>query len=164
MTKLALSGGPLVYLAGPITGLTYADCTNWREYAKLELAKVGIRGLSPMRGKEYLEAIARDTAFTADGDKYAVQGPLSTNKGITTRDRWDTQRVDLVLANFADAKPGYVSIGTCIELGWADAAHVPVIGVLPQGNPHEHGMVMEILGFRVDTLDKALTLAKAILL
>lgn len=36
----------IVYLAGPITGLDYNDCTDWREYAKKELEKWGIIGLS----------------------------------------------------------------------------------------------------------------------
>ena len=45
----------LVYLAGPITGLTFDGCTDWREYAKKSLAEAGIDGLSPMRAKDYLK-------------------------------------------------------------------------------------------------------------
>ena len=37
-----------VYLAGPITGLTYEECVGWRERAKEELAKAGITAYSPM--------------------------------------------------------------------------------------------------------------------
>ena len=40
-----------VYLGGAIRGLSYEEITDWREYAKQELAKHGITGISPMRGK-----------------------------------------------------------------------------------------------------------------
>lgn len=153
---------PTVYLAGPITGLNFQGAVDWRNQAREELAAAGIDGLSPMRGKEYLEEIARDVAFTSDGDKYAIQGPLSTNRGITTRDRWDTQRCDLVLMNLLPAA-GRISIGTMIELGWADSVRTPVVCVMEPGNVHEHGMVFETIGYRVHTLEQGLSLVKAIL-
>lgn len=151
-----------VYLAGPITGFNYKGCTAWRERAIAELAQEGITGLSPMRGKEYLEAIARDVPFTCDGDKYAIQGPLSTNRGIMTRDRWDATRCDVLLVNLLGAKA--VSIGTVMEIAWADSRRTPIVCVMErEGNPHEHGMIAEALGYRVPTLDEALLLIKAIL-
>ena len=45
---------PKVYLAGPIMGCNYEECTAWRSVAKAWLAKHGIDGYSPMRGKEFL--------------------------------------------------------------------------------------------------------------
>ncbi len=116
-----------------------------------------------MRGKEYLEAIAKDKPFTADGDKYAVQGVLSTNRGIMTRDRWDATRCDVLLVNFVDAAQGKVSIGTCMEIAWADLKRIPIVCAMEKGNAHEHGMIFEALGYRVNTLDEALDIVKAIL-
>lgn len=154
---------PTVYLAGPITGCTYNGCTEWRQSVKAELADAGIRGFSPMRGKEYLEQIARDVPLTADGDKYAIQGAMSTNRGIMTRDRWDATRCDFLLANLLGATKA--SIGTVMEIAWADLSRIPVIAVMEkEGNPHEHGMVLEALGFRVETLDEAVHILKAALL
>jgi nucleoside 2-deoxyribosyltransferase len=152
-----------VYLAGPIAGLTFSGCVDWRRYAIVELSKAGIRGLSPMRGKEYLEEIARTEPFTADCDAYAIQGPLSTNRGIMTRDRWDATRCDVLLANFAEAAPGVVSIGTCMEVAWADLKRTPIVAVLPKDNIHAHGMILEAIGYRLDTLEEALFVTKAIL-
>lgn len=152
---------PTVYLAGPITGLNYGESTDWRAYAISRLSREGIRGLSPMRGKEYLEAIAKDTPFTSDGDKYSIIHPLSTNRGITTRDRWDTMRCSVVLANFLGAKQ--VSIGTCMEIAWADSKRTPIVCVMEDGNPHEHGMILDVIGYRVRTLDEGLDLCAAIL-
>jgi hypothetical protein len=33
-----------VYLAGPITGQSFKGCTDWRNYAKVELESVGLIG------------------------------------------------------------------------------------------------------------------------
>lgn len=153
-----------VYLAGPISGCNYAGSTNWRDRAKAHLAAHDILGLSPMRGKEYLEAIASDKPFTCDGDAYAVQGPLSTNRGITTRDRWDATRCDVLLVNFAPTHgTSYYSLGTVMEIAWADAKRIPIVCVMPEGNQHEHGMIYEAIGYRVNTLEEALDLIVAIL-
>lgn len=152
----------LVYLAGPITGLTFGECTDWRQYAVAELAKEGITGLSPMRGKEYLEAISKDIPLTADGDKYKIISPLSTNRGIIARDRWDATRCDILLVNMLDAK--MVSIGTVMEIAWADAVRTPIVLVSDEDDIHwKHGMIKEAVGFHVSTLEAGLDLVKAIL-
>lgn len=148
-----------VYLAGPISGLSYGGCTEWREGVRKDLAEVGIVGLSPMRAKDYLSS---QTSLAKDCTLYGSLSPLSSNKGITTRDRFDTQRVDLVLVNLLGAKA--VSIGTMIELGWADSARRPIVCAMEDGNIHEHGMVKELIGFRVPTLEEAVAVVKAILL
>lgn len=150
-----------VYLAGPITGFTFGGCTDWRNYARDELEQVGIAGLSPMRGKEYLESIARDTVFSADGDKYSEQGVLSTNRGIMTRDRWDATRCDVLLVNFLGSQKA--SIGTCMEIAWADLKRIPIVCAMEEGDPHQHGMILEAIGYRVKTLDNALAVVKALL-
>ena len=148
---------PSVYLAGPITGLTYDGAADWREYAKTKLALLGIDAFSPMRAKQYLRNLPQLPAVV-QGDN-----PLSTNKGITTRDRMDCMSRDLIIANFKGANRA--SIGTCVEFGWADAARRPVIIVMEdEGNVHEHGMLLEIAGYRVKTLDEAIELARCILL
>lgn len=143
------------YLAGPITGLTYGDCTDWREYAVKELATVGIRGVSPLRAKDYLK---NETNISSSYENIA----LSSSRGIMTRDRWDATRCDVVLANFLGAdKP---SFGTVMEIAWADLARIPVVLVIePEKNPHDHPMVREAAGFRVATLAEGVHIVKAIL-
>lgn len=145
---------PTCYLAGAITGATYAGAVDWREYAKDRLADNDIIGLSPMRWKQYL----REGHQIEDSyDEY----PLCTSKGITARDRFDCQRSDVVLMNMLGAK--YASIGTCIEVGWADAARRPIVAVLEPGNVHNHSMFRECSGFIVSTLDEGLDIVTAIL-
>lgn len=143
-----------VYLAGPISGLDYNGCNSWREYALKQLEDLGISGISPMRYKNYLseEKVISDEYNTA----------LSCSRGLTTRDRFDSTRCDVFLANLLKAKN--VSIGTMIEYGWADLARKPIITVIEKkGNVHDHSIVRELTGFRVETLEEGLHIAKAIL-
>jgi nucleoside 2-deoxyribosyltransferase len=69
---------------------------------------------------------------------------------------------DIMLANLLGAKK--VSIGTIGEFFWADAYRKPVIAVMEkEGNPHEHAMIRELTGFRVETLEEGLAVAGAVL-
>jgi nucleoside 2-deoxyribosyltransferase len=147
-------GSMKVYLAGPIEGLDYEGATGWRDQARAYLNRHGIRAFSPMRGKEYL----KDEATIVGHYEY----PLSTQKGLTSRDRYDTTTSDLVIVNLKGASR--VSIGTMVELGWADASRVPVMLIMEQdSNLHDHAMVREIAAWRVDSLDEALHLVVSIL-
>jgi len=152
----------LVYLAGPISELSYDDCTGWREYAKKELAKAGITGLNPLRAKEYLqnETSMPDAVGQMKSD-HPLAHVLSSRKGITTRDRWDCTRCDVVIANLLGAKKP--SIGTCMEIAWADLNRIPVILVEEEGGFHDHAMIADCVGFTVPNLEQALELAKALL-
>ena len=135
----------LVYLAGPISGTSYNQSTGWRTRVANRIYPH--EALSPMRGKSYLsseEAIA---------DFYST--PLSCAKGIITRDRWDVMRCHVLLVNVLGATK--VSIGTMMELAWADAYRKPVVLVMEkEGNPHDHAFVREIAGFWLPTLDEAI--------
>ena len=144
---------PTVYLAGPITSLSYGETTDWRELAARLLAP-HILAYSPMRGKDYL---AGEDSVRDHYTEYA----LSTPKLITLRDRRDAMTCDLMLVNLLGAKK--VSIGTMIEIGWADAQRTPIIAVIDEGNPHEHGILQQIV-FAVDNLESAVILAKGLLL
>ncbi len=149
-----------VYLAGPIRGLSYGSATDWREFAKVELAKYDIVGVSPMRAKEFLGRVSE-----IDANVNILEGldeVIAGQKGLTTRDRFDATRCDVFLANLLGANK--VSIGTMIEYGWADACRKPIITIIEkEGNPHEHAMIRELTGFRVESLEEGLYVAKAIL-
>jgi len=149
-----------VYLAGPITGLDYKGCTDWRQHAKTDLEAAGIKGLSPMRGKEYLAQI--NGPLSGTGEEYRHLGVLSLPRGIMTRDRFDATRCDVLLVNLLGAKDK--STGTIMEIAWADLCRTPIVCAIEKsGNPHEHMMIHEALGYRVPSLDEALHIVKAIL-
>ena len=143
-----------VYLAGPIQSLSYEGCTGWREHAIRWLAKYNIEGVSPMRAKEELakEPIMADN----------FQGVMTNPKAIVSRDRFDCMNSDILLVNLLGAKEK--SIGTMVEYGWADAFRKPIITVMErEGNVHDHPFVRELSGYRVETLNEGLLVARAIL-
>jgi len=141
-----------VYLGGPIDGCSYGECNSWREYAIKELTKDRIIGLSPMRAKEFL----REHPILVDGVSDHV---LTSDSGITDRDKWDVKRAGAVLFNLLKSRK--VSIGTVIEYGWAD--NKPIITVMEKkGNPHEHPMIRRLTSYRVETLDSGLAVARAL--
>lgn len=142
-----------IYLAGPIAGLTYKGCTSWREEFYHFFKKHDIDAYSPMRGKIFLEEFdemedAHDAHF------------LSSQKTITLRDRNDATTCNLLIANFKGARK--TSIGTCIELGWADANQIPIIAIIDEVGIHDHAILKEI-SIVVETLEQAKILALQIL-
>lgn len=148
----------LVYLAGAISGLTYDGAEDWRAFAKADLSAHGIKAVSPLRGKDYLRGIP---ALTADCAGYGDLNCMSSPRGIMTRDRFDATRCDILLVNLLGAER--VSIGTVMEIAWADAVRTPIVVAMePKGNIHEHAMISEAIGFRVSTLTEALHVVKAI--
>lgn len=148
-----------VYLAGPIAGLTFDAAADWRNQAIRELHDAGIKGLSPLRAKEYL----RDAGvLSGHGLEYAHRGPMSLPRGVMTRDHYDATRCDVLLVNLLGATT--VSIGTCMEIAWAFAIRTPIVcAIEDEGNPHAHMMIVEAIGFRVSALDDAIHITKAIL-
>lgn len=143
-----------IYLAGPISGLTFDASEVWRNDFK-SLIDPRISCYSPLRGKYYLK------------DRGPLEGaydenPLSTSKGLTRRDRNDCMNADLVVFYLAGATR--ISIGTMIEFGWADAARVPTVVIMEPGNVHEHPMVQELTSFRVSTVEDAVKIAEIVLL
>lgn len=140
---------PKIYLAGPISGLTYDGAQSWRDRAVELLDNIGLEGYSPLRAKGYLKSAGVIEQSYEDT-------PLSTDHGITTRDRWDVQTADAVLFYLRDSGPR-VSVGTMIEVGWADARRIPIIVVIEKsGNVHDHPMVRDCTGFRLESLEEAI--------
>lgn len=144
----------LIYLTGPIGYCSYDEAVTWRDQFTTSLAGYDVKCLSPMRGKEYL---AGETSI----DSIEYNTPMSCSKGVYTRDRWDSLRCDLMIANLRDAKR--LSIGTMVEWAWADSQGTPIIMVMKEDNIHNHILVEGGPGFRVDTLGEAAELAIVIL-
>jgi nucleoside 2-deoxyribosyltransferase len=151
---------PKVYLAGPISGLTYDQGQDWRALIASQLQQRGILGYSPLRAKAYLKAFgALEQSYQAKEQPLSC---LSSDRGITSRDRWDVMTSDAILFNFLGAER--VSIGTCIEIGWADAFRKPCVVVMePEGNLHDYPMIREIAGWRVPTLNDGVLILDRIL-
>lgn len=117
-----------IYLAGPITGLNYDDARNgWRKtFANILKAREAnhIHCFSPMREKEFLE---KDQCIEGTADYESLHG-FGTPQGILTRDHNDVHNCDVMVANFTGAKK--VSIGTCVEFGFAHSYRKPAIIIM----------------------------------
>lgn len=140
---------PLVYLAGPITGTSYGECTDWRQYVQEQLDdNWNVAGMSPMRHKDYL------LQETSMDDTYEDQ-VMSSQRGIFARDFWDSSRCDALFVNLLGADR--ISIGTVMEISWAWSARRPCVLVMEkEGNLHEHAMLREACPFRVETIDEGI--------
>jgi nucleoside 2-deoxyribosyltransferase len=141
-----------VYLAGPITGLTYDGAQDWRTFAALQLDSDKIETLSPLRGKNYL--LKRGVLHAGE-----YKEAMSTSKGINRRDHFDCVRADCVFVNLLDT-PDKVSIGTMMEIAWAWDHQIPVIAVMENDNIHDHAMVNDCITYRVTTLEEGYELVR----
>jgi nucleoside 2-deoxyribosyltransferase len=143
----------LLYCAGPITGISYGECTNWRDGVSKKLPKY-IHAMSPMRGRDHL---VKEKSVKDSYEEF----PLSSQKGITCQDRMDVMRCDMILVNFLGATK--VSIGTVMEIAWADAWRKPIIIVMEKDSLHSHSMIREVAGYIVSDLDEAIQIVKIVL-
>jgi nucleoside 2-deoxyribosyltransferase len=144
----------LVYLAGPITGTSYGNCTDWRAFVEANIDR-RIGALSPMRHKEYLSS----EQTVADSYEKHV---MSCSRGIMARDYFDSTRADILLVNLLGA--ARVSIGTVMEIGFAYAKRVPIVLVIEKDNIHRHSMLLQAAGFIVDNLEDGIATVERVML
>jgi nucleoside 2-deoxyribosyltransferase len=139
-----------VYLAGPISGLNQEDASyGWRKELKGMLFE-HIEAYSPMRATEYL----KDKGIL--DSSYVNSSYMDTDAAINCRDRNDVLMCDAMVACFLEAAEGYVSKGTCMEFGWADAYRKPIVLVAKEGDTHlGHPMLRGAAGYIVDNLEDA---------
>jgi nucleoside 2-deoxyribosyltransferase len=139
---------PLVYLAGPISGLSYHATTDWRIKVRRALLP-DIQALSPLRD------IGQEDYFNASG--------LASEVAVFERDAFDIRRSDLLLVNFLGAERP--SQGTLWELGYARALGKNCIVVMePSGNPHDTYFPRQSASVRVDNLPEAVEIVRSFLL
>ena len=142
----------MIYLSGPIAGLTYTEGADWREYAT-KCFPPHIQGVSPLRGHRMLEGLGPIKNLMIDH-------PLRKDTAINRRDKFDTLRATVVLVNLLGTTK--VSIGTVMEMAWAFDHGIPVIlAIEPEGNVHDHPMVRDCTSVRVSSLDEAIEAAVA---
>lgn len=100
-----------VYLAGPISGLTYNEATAWRETAKSVLADYGAMGLSPF--DQHNAPKDKNVALDAWFEEQIGMDTLTVVQGdLAMVDACDVLFMNLKGAN----RP---SLGSMAELGYA---------------------------------------------
>ena len=152
-----------VYLAGPISGLKYEEAYGWRDMVGHELSTYGIKCLSPLRSAIHLrnhKGLLTDCEIVP-GLECVVEA-MSTPTGVVTRDKFDCVNCGVVILNLLGSKR--VSIGSMVEVGWANASNIPIVLIMEKtGNCHEHAFVTECCQFRTTSINDATKVVRAIL-
>lgn len=140
----------IVYLAGPITGLTYEQAQDWRLWFR-RTCPAPWACLDPLRGFEHLnDGTQLPDTFQGEFDAVA-------------RDLTDISSCDVVVVNLAGAER--ISIGTMCELGYARAKGKFIVTVLDGDsyyfggsvrNPHDHLFVRQMSDVVVAQLPEAI--------
>lgn len=137
-----------VYLAGPITGLSYGEAVDWREEWAAWLTKLGHTPVTPMRGKAYLSRMRK---LRPEGYEEFI---TSSAKGIYSRDCFDVAQCDVLLARFLGAEE--VSIGTVMEIQRAHDYGKYILAIMEKDNPHRHAFVEQACSLVTETDEEAL--------
>lgn len=134
-----------IYLAGPITGLSYDEAVERRRLVETTLRNAGFTVRSPMRGKEFLCGV----------QQLGPNGYTGTNsaQAIFRRDTDDVLNSDVVLIDLTGAKQ--ISVGTMFELGVAWTARAYIVLVMEQGNVHEHLFLDQAASIRFEIPESA---------
>ena len=155
---------PLVYLAGPVLGLTFSDSDEWRTKATALFGKYGVQTCSPLRGKSALKSVGVITDVNPEGI-------FLGDHAIFTRDVFDVRRCDLVLANFATAPNDLwredqsggvmlpaerISVGTAMEVMLAWALGKYVVSIVALDSAYQHPFLREASSVVVPTLEKGI--------
>jgi nucleoside 2-deoxyribosyltransferase len=139
-----------VYLSGPIAGMTHDEAVDWRVRFDGQLA-TDLVGVNPLRGKDFLRA------HGVLGSEAYAENPLSTNAAIYGRDFLDTKTADAMVVYALDMERELASVGTLIEIGWANAFGVPIVLVARKSQTWltKHPLVLGCCQYIVPTIEEA---------
>lgn len=138
-----------LYLAGPITGISYKEVMEKRNNLKKDLEPEYFV-VDPMRGKE---SLAEDLSLSSNYSGLHMD-PLLGGHSIFRRDYTDLLSCDVVLGDFRGSKK--ISIGSVMELAWAYQKGIYVITVMEPGNMHEYAFMDEVAGVSYFFMQEAL--------
>lgn len=144
---------PTIYLAGPISGRSFADSELWRNEFKAIVGDALIC-LSPLRGMDQLREVGVI--------EQSYPTALSCDRGILCRDHRDCRSADMIVCNFQHAPR--VSIGAVIECAFAFAYRKPLLVITQPNNVHDHPMLRQMTDFTCGSVEEAALLTLSVLL
>ena len=147
---------PVVYVAGPMSHLSWEEMNGWREAVRRALPDCEV--LSPLRGKGWIKNMP--AALTSK----EYPEPFGNSKAITRRDHWDVTHSDLIIVNAHGRRDGGVGRATVCEMAWAWDHQIPIILVVDKGDPfQDHVFIKEFSLEIVPDLETAISLARTLL-
>jgi len=147
----------LVYLAGPIGGLTWDEASKWRDHASKLINSFTVECLSPLRDMDGVSL--RDSCFVTDGGKIGNE-PQDPSKDaipfekLFDRDYQDVVDSNFILFNFLGAKKQ--SVGTVCELAWAWHMRKPYVVVIEPDNINHNPFLKKQMRETVPTLQEGI--------
>ena len=138
-----------IYTAGPISGLTYDEVSEYFNGTKSILESFGYTVLNPMSGKGELRTELKFKAHGYDGV------PVATNNAIFGRDRWMVSQSDVIYANLMNCGDR-ISIGTCMELAWGFILGKHIVIAMQKDNIHQHAFVISSAHIIYETHEEAM--------
>ncbi len=150
-----------VYLAGPIAGFSYKEASVWRDTISNMVSEFSIICYSPLRGESYDN---NNIPLNNCGSRTYKGVPIEP-KNFVRRDWFDVKTSDIMVV-YLPASAKTISIGTMVEIGWASALDIPIIGIIPFGEwgIHQHPFLDELFTFQVRTVYEAAQILKTLLL
>ena len=131
---------PIIYLAGPVTGMTADGAATWRTMVTKRLRPMGLLCVSPVR----------DAPPLADGETYKVVHEDHSKGGsaaaIRTKTKTDVVLCDVVLAYMPKPEGnGWPSLGTAIEMARAKLMGKTVVLVVDEREPRlaQHPILLD---------------------
>lgn len=148
-----------IYLAGPITGLTYDEARyGWRADIANDVDE-DVQVLSPMRHEGHLAELKGEID---DKTLEQVNHFFSYPKMIVTKDLLDIDVSSLVVVNLLGAKS--VSKGTLHEISYAYAKGKPIIVIMEdKGNPNDGPFLRVQSSVVLPTLEDAILVINSLL-
>lgn len=110
----------LVYLAGPMGGLSMKKANGWRDLAEWYLGENGIDTYNPV-------AKLKEWPGVKDKIKVSYESQGFRNKEVVTSDLFWIDRSDIILSDLTGY--GAMSFGTPFEFGYSYAKGKPIVTV-----------------------------------
>lgn len=155
-----MSDKPSIYLAGPMSGLTWRQALSWRRECEAELSK-DWRLINPVRAQVPEERMDDTIPSTTQLDTEKVDLWV-TATGVTSQDEFYIDQSDWILANFLQAT--HVTIGSVWELGYGWGTRKKILSVIEPGSIHDHAFIRRRSHVFTPSLDEAIQFFKAIAL
>lgn len=147
---------PSIYLAGPMSGLSWRESLEWRWLVEDKLHSQW-RIINPVRQQR-----GQDLDVPIEVQQQGQNDLLlqHTATGVTAQDEFYIDQSDWLLCYFLNAPK--VSIGTVWEMGYAWGTGKKILTVLEKGSQHDHPFVRRRSHIFTPNLDEAIEFFQAI--
>ena len=151
-----MSERPSIYLAGPMSGLTWDEALAWREKVEVELGR-DWRVISPVRPQVEMDRTKIITLQTQKDDELNL---WDTATALVATDTFFIDQSDWVLANLLNTKKP--SFGTVWELGYAYATRKKIVVLMTPEDAHNHPFTRRGVDIFTPSLEDAIEFFKRI--